>query len=669
MVVPAEIALKVEALRGEIAYHNYRYYVLDDPAIPDAEYDRLLRALQSLEDRYPELVCADSPTQRVGGEPLEGFSEVVHRVPMLSLKNAFDESDLQSFDRQVRDELGADRVTYTAEPKLDGLAISLIYEQGRLVRASTRGDGYRGEEVTAQVRTIRSVPLRLLGQRWPGLLEARGEVLLPRSGFEAINAEALRRGEKTFANPRNAAAGSIRQLDPRITASRPLELFCYGFGEVSDFDLPATQSETLTLMRQWGLRVSPALRTVQGLDGCLSYYRQMEHERPGLGFDIDGVVFKVDRLADQQRLGFRTREPRWAIAYKFAPEEEVTRLIGIEVQVGRTGTLTPVARLEPVRVGGVTVTNATLHNEDEVRRKDIRVGDTVMVRRAGEVIPQVMGVVLERRPAGAVPFLMPEHCPACGSQVLRAEGEVASRCTGGLFCPAQRKETLKHFASRRAMDIEGLGDKLVEQLVERDLVQTPADLYALDMPTLAHLERMGQKSADNLLAALERSKTTTLPRFLFALGIREVGEATALGLAQHFGSLEALMAADQEQIQRVPDVGPVVATQVHAFFRQPHNQEVIARLRETGIRWPPAGPAPTSRQPLAGKTIVITGTLSRPRDAIKADLQALGAKVRGSLSQKTDYLLAGTDPGSKLDQARGLGVTILSEADIKALGD
>ncbi len=668
MAVPEEVARRVEALRGEIAYHNYRYYVLDDPVIPDAEYDRLLRELQELETRHPTLVRPDSPTQRVGGEPLEGFAEVVHRIPMLSLKNAFDEGDLQAFDRQVREELGLESVSYTAEPKLDGLAISLIYEDGRLVQASTRGDGYRGEEVTAQARTIRSVPLRLLGAGWPRLLEARGEVFLPRAGFEAINAEALRRGEKAFANPRNAAAGSIRQLDPRITAARPLDLFCYGFGEVADFELPPTQSETLALLRKWGLRVSPALRTVHGLAGCLAYFRQMEQDRPGLGFDIDGVVFKVDRLADQQRLGFRTREPRWAIAYKFAPEEEITRLLAIEVQVGRTGALTPVARLEPVRVGGVTVTNATLHNEDEVRRKDIRAGDTLIVRRAGEVIPQVMGVVLERRPPGALPFVMPAHCPVCGSQVLRAEGEVASRCTGGLFCPAQRKETLEHFASRRALDIEGLGDKLVDQLVERGLVETPADLYRLDGATLAGLERMGQKSADNLLAALERSKTTTLPRFLFALGVQEVGEATALGLAQHFGTLEDLMAADLAELQGVPDVGPVVAAQVHAFFRQPHNREVIARLRAGGVTWPPLARREPSRLPLAGKTLVITGTLSRPREEVKAELQALGAKVTGSVSPKTDYLLAGADPGSKLERARELGVTILREADLPTLG-
>ena len=667
MKLPAGIGQRIEALRREIAFHNRQYYVFDDPRIPDAEYDRLMRELRGLEERYPELITPDSPTQRVGAEPLEGFAETVHAVPMLSLDNAFSEEDVAAFHRRVLERLDRDEITYIAEPKMDGLAISLRYENGVLKQASTRGDGYRGEDVTLQVRTIPSVPLRLLGEGFPRVIEARGEVFMPRSGFEALNEQARARGDKTFANPRNAAAGSIRQLDPRITAARPLELFCYGFGRIEDGDLGETHSEGVERLRQWGLRVSPAMRKVVGLEGCLRYYREIAGERPRLDYDIDGVVFKVDRLADQHSLGFVARAPRWAIAFKFPPEEEMTRLLGIDVQVGRTGALTPVARLEPVRVAGVTVTNATLHNEDEIRRKDVRVGDTVIVRRAGDVIPQVIGVVRERRPPGTQEFQMPTHCPVCGSEAVRVSGEAASRCTGGLFCQAQRKETLKHFASRGAMDIEGLGDKLVDQLVDKGLVQNPADLYGLDPDQLAGLERMGPKSAENLVAALDRSKDTTLARFLFALGVREVGEATARALASHFGSLEAIAAADLAELQTVPDVGPVVAAHVHAFFRQPHNNEVLAGLLRAGISWPPVVGAKPSEQPLAGTTLVITGNLSQSRDAVKARLQGLGAKVTGSVSQKTDYVLAGTDPGSKLDKARELGVRVISEEDLDRL--
>jgi DNA ligase (NAD+) len=659
--IPPEVLARAESLRQALHHHNYRYYVLDDPEIPDAEYDRLMRELEALEAEYPELVTPDSPTQRVGGEPLAAFAEVEHRVPMLSLENALDESELRAFDRRVRERLGRELVDYLAEPKFDGLAISLTYETGRLVQAATRGDGRRGEDVTAQVRTIRSVPLRLLGEGWPALIEVRGEVVLPRAGFESLNARAREEGGKTFANPRNAAAGSLRQLDPRVTATRPLEMLCYGFGLVEGGRLAETQGGTLALLRAWGLRTSSHLRVVHGAEGAIAYHREIGALRDRLDYDIDGVVLKVDALADQERLGFVSRAPRWAVAYKFPPQEEITRVLDIQVQVGRTGVLTPVARLEPVQVAGVTVTNATLHNEDEVRRKDVHVGDSVIVRRAGDVIPQIMGVIAERRPPDVRPFVMPSLCPVCGSEVVRAEGEVASRCSGGLYCPAQRKETLCHFASRRAMDIEGLGEKLVDQLVERDLVRTPADLYALDEDTLAGLERMGGKSAANLVEALARSRATTLPRFLYALGIPQVGEATAQSLAQHFGTLEAIMSATPATLTEVPDVGPVVAAEVHAFFRQPHNREVIDGLRVAGVAWPEVDRPPVERQPLAGKTFVITGTLSRPRDAIKDDLLTLGAKVAGSVSKKTDYLIAGSDAGSKLEKARALGVPVLDE--------
>jgi len=664
---PPDLAERVAKLREEIRYHDRQYYVLDNPKIPDAEYDRLVRELKQLEAAHPELITADSPTQRIGGEPLEGFAEVAHLVPMLSLDNVFSETELEDFDRRVRERLGVTEVVYAAEPKVDGLAISLMYRDGVLVRGATRGDGRRGEDVTSGVRTIPSVPLHLSGHGYPRELEVRGEVYMPRSGFDALNQSALASGGRTFANPRNAAAGSLRQLDPRITASRPLAMFCYGLGQVEGGDLPDTHTGVMQRFTDWGLRVSPELDAVRGSAGCLAYHRGLERRRERLDYDIDGVVFKVDPLRQQQELGFVSRAPRWAVAYKFPAQEELTRILGIGVQVGRTGVLTPVARLEPVNVGGATVTNATLHNEDEIRRKDIRIGDVVIVRRAGDVIPQVMGVVIERRGAGVRQFRMPECCPECGSEVLRVEGEAVSRCTGGLYCPAQRKEALKHFASRRAMDIEGLGDKLVDQLVDKGLVSSPADLYGLDAESLAELERMGRKSAANLVQALEHSKRTSLARFLFALGIREVGEATAHSLAAHFGDLQLLMAADQDTLQQVPDVGPVVAAHVVGFFRQPHNREVIDQLLRAGVSWPRQTPKAPEARPLAGKTFVLTGTLSRPRNELKVELEALGAKVSGSVSKRTSYVVAGVDPGSKLAKALELGVEVLDEDGLQRL--
>ncbi len=668
MSKPIPASQRAVKLREQIDHHNYRYYVLDDPEIPDSEYDRLLRELQELESRHPELITADSPTQRVGAEPLGAFEEVQHRVPMLSLENAFSEEEMTEFDRRVRERLGEEqKIVYAAEPKLDGLAISLRYEQGCLVQAATRGDGQRGEDVTQNVRTILSVPLRLLGEGWPSILEVRGEVYMPKAGFDALNARARAAGEKGFANPRNAAAGSLRQLDPRVTAERPLAIYCYGFGEIGGGPLAATHSGGIVRLREWGLRVSPELQQVSGAEGCLAYYRALAERREQLPYDIDGVVFKVDRMDFQERLGFVARAPRWAIAQKFPAQEEMTRLLAIEVQVGRTGALTPVARLEPVNVAGVTVTNATLHNADEIQRKDIRVGDTVILRRAGDVIPQVVRVVPDRRPKKTALFQMPDHCPICGSEVIRDRDEAVTRCSGGLFCPAQRKESIKHFASRRALDIEGLGDKLVEQLVDEGLVNDPSDLFHLTQAQLAGLERMGEKSAANLIAALDKSKNTTLARFLYALGVREVGEATARALALYYGDLQRLQQAGEEDLQRVPDVGPIVAEHIVTFFRQSHNQEVIARLLESGIRWEKEEGSAGAVSALAGKTIVLTGTLSRPRQEIKEQLQRMGAKVTGSVSSKTDYVIAGAEAGSKLDKAKELGISVLDETGLDSL--
>ena len=661
-------AARVQELRTQVHHHNYRYHVLDDPEISDAEYDRLLHELKALEDQYPDLITPDSPTQRVGATPVSELDEVVHSTPMLSLDNAFAEEDLVAFDRRVRERLDIEQVEYSAEPKLDGLAVSFRYEKGRLVLAATRGDGMRGENVTHNVRTIRSVPIELRGDA-PALLEVRGEVFMPIAGFKAMNERALAKGEKTFVNPRNAAAGSLRQLDPRLAATRPFDVFFYSVGESHGWKLPPKHSEALEQLRQWGLKISPLLRIVQGAEGCLEYYYDIGKRRASLPYEIDGVVYKVNRFAQQRELGFVARAPRWAIAHKFPAHEENTIVRGVEFQVGRTGALTPVARLEPVFVGGVTVSNATLHNMDEVRRKDVRIGDTVVIRRAGDVIPEVVKVIVDRRPASARIVELPAKCPVCGSDVEREEGEAVARCTGGLFCAAQRKESLRHFAGRRAMDIDGLGSKIIDQLVESELVHTPADLYALSVQQLTELERMGEKSAAKLVGALSDSKQTTLPRFLYALGIRDVGEATAAALAEHFCTLEALESATEEQIQEVPDVGPVVAGHVYHFFQQPENRKVIAELRAHGVQWPAIKPKQAKAEgALSGKTFVLTGTLnSMSRDEASDRIAALGGKVSGSVSKKTSYVVAGADPGSKLKKAQELGVEVLDEEALIAL--
>jgi DNA ligase (NAD+) len=659
---------RIETLRAEIEGHDYRYYVLDQPSIPDAEYDRLLRELQELEAQYPDLVTPESPTQRVGGQPLEGFEEVRHSTPMLSLANAFSAEEIRQFHDRVVRGLEIDHVDYAAEPKLDGVAIALRYEGGVLRQAATRGDGTTGEDVTTNVRTIAAVPLRLGRANsvddWPQQLEVRGEIYMPLAGFEVYNEQARRDGRKEFVNPRNAAAGSLRQLDPRLTAQRPLAFFAYSL--VAAERLPDSQTEALELLKSWGFPVNPEVRRVRDAEGCLDYYAAMERRRPGLPYDIDGVVFKVDSRQQQETLGFVSRAPRWAIAQKFPAQEVVTQLLGIDVQVGRTGTLTPVARLEPVFVGGVTVTNATLHNLDEIRRKDVRVGDWVVVRRAGDVIPELVRVVPERRQGEPEEFEMPDSCPVCGSAVERIEGEAAFRCSGGLFCAAQRIRSLLHFASRKAMDIEGLGEKLVVQLVESGLVRSIADLYRLRREQLVELERMGEKSADNLLAQLERSKSPPLDRLLYALGIREVGEVTATALARHFGDLDSLAAAGEEELVDVPDVGPVVAGHVHAFFQEPHNREILAELAQAGLRWQPLE-APAGEQPLAGQTWVLTGALSMPRARAKTLLESLGARVAGSVSAKTSVVLAGEEAGSKLRKAESLGIEVVDEDAFRAL--
>jgi DNA ligase (NAD+) len=660
MTAPAAARSRARELHAQLHEHNYRYYVLDDPLISDAQYDALLRELQDLETHYPELLAPDSPTRRVGAAPLKAFGEVRHAQRMLSLDNAFSTAELEAFDRRVRELLEVERVDYAGEPKLDGLAVSLLYRGGVLERAATRGDGTTGEDVTQNVCTIGTVPLKLTGTGIPALLEVRGEVYLSHAGFAELNRQQAAAGEKTFVNPRNAAAGSLRQLDPAITAQRPLEMYCYGVGQVEGGRLAHTHLDILEQLRGWRLRVYDDIRCVEGLTGCENYYREYEQRRDRLAFDIDGVVFKVNRLDQQGALGFVARAPRWAIARKFPAQERETVVLGIDVQVGRTGALTPVARLEPVFVGGVTVTNATLHNQDEIDRKDVRVGDTVIVRRAGDVIPEVVKVNTALRKKGAHRFHMPERCPVCGSHVERIEGEAVTRCTGGLFCPAQRKEAIRHFASRRAMDIEGLGEKLVDQLVDTKLVEDVSDLYRLSVEQLTGLERMAEKSATNLVHALERSRDTTLERFIFALGIREVGEATAQALAQYFGDLRPLMAADVDTLQEVPDVGPVVAQRIVDFFAETHNQDVINKLLEAGIHWPVV--KKVAYTSLTGKTFVITGTLSMPRDELKKRLQAAGARVTGSVSKKTDYVVVGEDPGSKYDKAVELGITILDEA-------
>jgi DNA ligase (NAD+) len=668
--VTAAAAAQAAELRRQLAHHDYRYYVLDDPQVPDAEYDRLMRELRALEAAHPELITPDSPTQRVAGAPSAAFGEVVHRVPMLSLDNAFTEEDVAAFDRRIHERLGVSGdLEYVAEPKLDGLAVTVIYRDGLLEQAATRGDGVTGEDVTANVRTIRAVPQRLQGAA-PRLIEARGEVFMLLAGFARMNAKAREQGEKVFVNPRNAAAGSLRQLDPRITATRPLTAVFYGLGALEGAAQPAGQRELLERLRALGLPVSKEVRVVRGVAGCLEYYRALGARRASLPYQIDGVVYKLEPRAEQERLGYLSRSPRWAIAHKFPADEALTVIKGIEFQVGRTGALTPVARLEPVFVSGVTVSNVTLHNIDEVHRKDVRVGDTVIVRRAGDVIPEVVSVLAERRPRGTTPVELPPTCPVCHSRVLRAEGEAVARCTGAFTCRAQRQESLRHFASRRALDIEGLGDKLIEQLVERERLRSPADIYTLGVEELAQLERMGEKSAANLVAAIEKSKRTTLPRLLFGLGIREVGEATALALARHFGTLEPLMDATAETIQQVPDVGPIVAAHVAAFFASEDHRRVIKALRDKGLSWSEVrAPAPAAgTDALSGKTFVLTGTLeSLTREAATEALIARGAKVAASVSKKTSYVVAGAEAGSKLTKAQQLGVPVIDEAQLKKL--
>ncbi len=677
-MIRTEAEARVGPLRTEIERHNYNYYVLDEPTIPDAEYDRLFRELQAIEAEFPDLCSADSPTQRVGGKPLAGFAAVRHVVPMLSIHTETDTSEAGAlaFDSRIRKELGLSAadpaVGYAAELKFDGLAISLRYDDGKLVQAATRGDGETGEDVTQNVRTVHAIPLHLATEAPPRRLEVRGEVFMRRADFERYNAQQRARGQPTLVNPRNGAAGSLRQLDPAITARRPLSFFAYGLGEVQGWTPPSTHGAVLDALAALGVPVCAERVVGLGSAALIAFHRAIAARRDSLPFDIDGVVYKVNRLDLQQRLGFVAREPRWAVAHKFLPEEEMTTVEAIEVQVGRTGALTPVARLQPVFVGGVTVTNATLHNADEVRRKDVRVGDTVIVRRAGDVIPEVVSVVMERRPMQDMvtpltpPFALPKTCPVCGSPVVRLEGEAVARCTNGLSCPAQRKQAILHFAGRRAMDIEGLGDKLVDQLVDRDLVHTPADLYGLTLPAVAGLERMAEKSAANLLAAIAASRGRELNRFIHALGIRNVGEQTAKDLARHFGSLDTLMAADEAALLRVPDVGPVVAESILAFFAEPHNRSVIERLRAAQA-WRD-GEAMAKTGPLSGKTLVLTGTLpNMSRDQAKARIEAAGGKVAGSVSARTDYVVAGAEPGAKFTRAQQLNITILSEAALLRL--
>ncbi len=680
-------AARIASLRAELDEHNYRYYVLDDPQIPDADYDRLFRELQALETEYPELISPESPTQRVGAQPSGQFATIQHSVPMLSLSNCFNEQELAEFDGRVRKGLEltdqASAVVYVGEPKLDGTAVSVRYEDGLLARAATRGDGRNGEDITANVRTIRAVPLKLRGADLPHVLEVRGEVYMPLKGFRAYNERAEAAGEKTFVNPRNAAAGALRQLDPRLTAARPLAAYFYGWGVIEGWDLPETHSELLKQFRFWGLPVNPLIEQVEGVEGCLDYYARVGDRRANLAYEIDGIVYKVDRLDWRETLGFVSRAPRWAIAHKFPAEEAMTILQDVEFQVGRTGAITPVARLEPVFVGGVTVSNATLHNMDEVRRKDVRIGDTVVVRRAGDVIPEVARVIPDKRPAGAGVVTMPMTCPVCDSEIVRLEGEAVARCTGGLICQAQLHGALVHFVSRRAMDIEGLGEKLISQLIASGRLRSPADIFTLTVDEVAGMERMAQKSGQNLIDAIERSKQTSLARFLYSLGIREVGESTAQALASHFGKLADLIeAAEQDlptagaektkdrypRLTAVPDVGTIVAGHICSFLHEPHNRAIIERLQACGVHWPDVDVKQDAPGPLQGKTFVITGTLpTMSRDEAKALIQKAGGKVSGSVSGKTDFVVAGEAAGSKLDKAEALGVAVLTEQDLKAM--
>ena len=660
---------QIDTLRHDLRRYEYEYHVLDNPTIPDAEYDRLFYQLKTLEAAHPELITADSPTQRVGAKPLSGFAQIRHEIPMLSLDNAFSDEEFYAFVKRIEDRLIRlpEPLTFCCEPKLDGLAVSILYVNGVLTQAATRGDGTTGEDITANIRTIRNIPLQLLMDNPPARLEVRGEVFMPHAGFERLNQLALEKGEKTFANPRNAAAGSLRQLDPKITSKRPLVLNAYSIGIAEGVDLPNTHYDRLQWLKSIGIPVNPEIRLCNGTDEVLDFYRDIQNKRSALGYDIDGTVLKINDIVLQEKLGFISKAPRWAIAYKFPAQEELTRLNDVEFQVGRTGAITPVAKLEPVFVAGVTVSNATLHNGDEIERLDIAIGDTVVIRRAGDVIPQIIGVLHDRRPADARPIIFPKTCPVCDSAIVRIEGEAVARCTGGLFCAAQRKEALKHFVSRKAMDIDGVGGKLIEQLVDRELVHTPADLFKLDLTTLTRLERMGTKSAENALASLEKAKNTTLARFIFALGIREVGEATALNLANHFKTLEALQNADLETLQQVPDVGEVVANRILAFWHEPHNVAVVNDLIAQGVHWETVKTKEVTENRFKGKTVVLTGTLTQMgRNEAKALLQDMGAKVSGSVSAKTDFVIAGDAAGSKLTKAQELGVTVLTEEEFLA---
>ncbi|MCO6440017.1 MAG: NAD-dependent DNA ligase LigA [Nitrococcus mobilis] len=657
---------RAAALREQIEQHNYRYYVLDDPQVSDADYDALMRELQTLEADHPDLVTPDSPTQRVGAKPIEALGEARHGVPMLSLDNVFDAAELGEFDRRVRERLGTNRIAYMAEPKLDGLSVNLRYEKGRLVQGGTRGDGQVGEDITANIRTLRTIPLRLRGEGWPDLIEVRGEIVIRKADFEHLNRLRLEAGERPFANPRNAAAGSLRQLDPRVTARRPLTFFAFGIGESSE-PVAERQSRILERLRHWGFRVYERVQTVTGVEECLAYYRRLMAQRETLPFEVDGAVYKVDDLGSQQHLGFTARAPRWAVAYKLPAREAVSVVLDIEPSVGRTGVITPVARLEPVQLGGVIVRHATLHNEDEVRRKDVRIGDTVMLRRAGDVIPEIIGVRYEKRPHGTQPWCMPLNCPVCGAEVIRLEHQAAHRCLGGLYCTAQRTGAILHFASRRAMDIDGLGEKLVEQLVGRGLVATVADLYSLEWAQLVKLERMGERSAHNLLRAIDASRATTLARFLYALGIPEVGEVTAKRLAEHYGDLDPLERATADALTRLPDIGPVLAQRITHFFAQPHNREVIDALRRSGVHWP-APAAAIQSKPLAGRVFVLTGMLKGyTREEAQERIEALGGRVTGHVSKNTDYVVVGDNPGSKRDKAVQLGISLLDESGFRQL--
>ncbi|MCG8670958.1 MAG: NAD-dependent DNA ligase LigA [Pseudomonadales bacterium] len=659
----SKLQQEIDQLREILRDHNYRYYVLDDPQVPDAEYDRLFRQLKKIEEENPDLITPDSPTQRVGAQALDEFHQVTHRVPMLSLDNVFNEEELQAFDKRLKDRLDSeDTVEYVCEPKLDGLAVSLIYENGLLVQAATRGDGQTGEDITQNIRTIGSIPLKLIGSGYPSQLEVRGEVFMPLPGFNRMNQKAAENGDKVFANPRNAAAGSLRQLDSKITATRPLDMYCYSIGFVEGGEMPQRHFDILQQLKEWGFKINPEIRLAQGAEQCQQYHDDILAKRDKLPYEIDGIVYKVNDIGLQQRLGFVSRAPRWATAHKFPAQEELTTLLDVEFQVGRTGALTPVARLEPVSVGGVTVSNATLHNMDEVERMGLCIGDTVVIYRAGDVIPKVVRPIPEKRPADAEPIVMPTHCPVCDSAIEKHADEAVARCSGGLYCQAQVKEAIKHFASRRAMDVDGLGDKLVEQFVDEGLIKHVADLFHLTVEQVAGLERMGEKSAKNLIDALEASKATTLQRFIYGLGIREVGEATALNLANFYGSLENVQQASQESLLSVPDVGPVVAEHIHRFFQQSHNLEVIHDLQNSGVHWPEVEVDHEAEKPLEGLTYVLTGTLSQMgRDQAKQYLQQLGAKVSGSVSKKTHCVVAGENAGSKLTKAESLGIDILDE--------